>query len=150
MAEVPQNQVTEKDLADWYKLKKELADVKAKEMLLRMKIFKSIFPAPKEGTNNHDLADGYVLKAQWGYNREVDLGSFTVLKESFEKHNIPADSLIQYKASLKKAEYNKLTEEERKLFDQALVIKPGSPTMEIVKPKKRTSAGTVNAGNVNN
>ena len=141
MVELPKDEFKQSDLEEWYRLKAELAAVKAKEMLLRTKIFKACFPAPKEGTNNYDLPDGYVLKAQYALNRDVDLAAFTVLKPVFMEHGIAADKLVRYKAELAKAEYNKLTEEERNIVDQMLVIKPGSPALEIVLPKKR---GTLN------
>lgn len=143
MVEIPEDEFSERDLQEWYKAKQELARVKSREMLLRMKVFRACFPVPKEGTNSFELPDGYVLKATYGLNRDVDMGAFQVLKPMLEENNISADALVQYRASLKKAEYNKLTEEERRLVDQALIIKPGSPSMDIVKPKKKASAGTV-------
>lgn len=136
MVEIPQNQVTQADLAEWYKMAQDLRNLKAKESLLRKKIFGSAFPDPKEGTNNYDLPDGYVLKGQHVLNRDIDIGALDALKPKLREEGMNPDNLVKYKPELKKAEYNKLTEEQKKLFDQCLIIKPGSPSLEIVLPAK--------------
>ena len=46
-------------------------------------------------------------------------------------------------------EYRELTAEQTQLFDQCLIVKPGSPALEIVLPKKRAAAGAQNAGDHN-
>lgn len=142
MVEIPENEVTQADLAEWYKMQEELKKLRSKEMLLRQKIFKFFFPDPKEGTNSHNMADGYVLKGKYGLNRDIDPGAFQVLRDTFEGAGIRPDSLVQYKPFLVKREYNTLTEEQRRLFDQALIVKPGSPSLEIVLPKRRKEAVT--------
>ena len=138
MSDIPANTVTQEDLNEWYKLAAELKRVKAAEMLLRQKIFKSYFPDPKEGTNSHPLADGWVLKGKYPINREVDQGSLAAYKEKFVEAKINADALVQYKPELKLSAYRELTEDQRQLFDHALIVKPGSPALEIVLPAKAT------------
>ena len=150
MVEIPENEVTQADLAEWYKMQEEMKKLRAREMILRQKIFKFYFPNPNEGTNNHNMPDGYVLKGKHTINRDVDPGAFQVLRKTFEEAGIHPDALVQYKPSLVKREYNTLTEEQKRLFDQALIVKPGSPALEIVLPKRRAAAGTQNAGDVNN
>jgi hypothetical protein len=136
MVKIPQNQVTQADLSEWYKMAQDLRNLKAKESLLRKKIFESAFPDPKEGTNSYDLADGYVLKGQHVLNRDIDIGALDAMKSKLREQGVNPDNLVKYKPELKKAEYNKLTEEQKKLFDQCLIIKPGSPSLEIVLPAK--------------
>jgi hypothetical protein len=145
MIEIPENAVTEADLAEWYRLKNELAKIKQAEGLLRGKIFHYFFPNPKEGTNKHKLKDGTgaELKATHVINRSVDIGSLTALKaaiaeESSNLPKLPIDELIKWEPKLVKKEYNELTEEEKHVFDQCLVIKDGSPSLEIVIPKRNT------------
>lgn len=150
MVEIPENEVTQADLAEWYKMQEDMKKLRAREMLLRQKIFKFYFPNPDEGTNNHNMPDGYVLKGKHTINRDVDPGAFQVLRKTFEEAGIHPDALVQYKPSLVKREYNTLTEEQKRLFDQALIVKPGSPALEIVLPKRRAAAGTQDAGDVNN
>jgi hypothetical protein len=141
MTAIPENTVTQEDLNLWYTMQDQLRALKASEMLLRQKIFKGFFTAPKEGTNTHPLANGWVLKGGYTITREVDMAALTVFKDRFNEAHINADALVQYKPSLIKSVYNTLTEEQRRLFDNALVIKPGSPSLEIVLPAKAKKVG---------
>lgn len=136
MTEIPPNVVTQADLDEWFRLTEELKKVKAKEMLLRLKIFKGYFPAPREGTNKAPLADGYQLTGTHVVNRDVDEGALSVLGKDFTAAGLRPDLLIKWKPSLVKSGYNTLTDEQKHLFDQALIVKPGSPSLEITKPKK--------------
>jgi len=137
MTEIPENKVTQADLSAWYEMSQELKKLRAKEMVLRKKIFDGAFPDPKEGTNNYELADGYMLKAQYKLDRNVDPGALDALKDKLRENKINPDSLVQYKPSLVIKEYRHLTEEQHKLFDQCLIVKPGSPSLEIVLPKRK-------------
>lgn len=136
MVEIMQNLVSHEDLATWYKLSKELKALKVKESLLRKKIFHGAFPEPNEGTNSLVLTDGYCLKGKYTISRDIDIGSLGALKETLRENKINVDILVNYKPSLVLREYRKLNEEERNLFDQCLIVKPGSPALEIVLPKR--------------
>lgn len=136
MPDIPEDEVTMTDLFTWYTMSGELKKLKAKESLLRKRVFGHYFPAPAEGTNSLDLPDNYVLKGTYPITRNVDEGAFTALKEDFRAKGINPDLLVNWKPSLAKAAYNKLTAEEKQLFDQVLIIKPGSASMEVVLPKK--------------
>lgn len=141
MTNIPANTVSQADLEEWFRLQDQLKKIKAAEMLLRQKIFCAYFPSPVEGTNSAPLADGYVLKGKYTINREVDPGALGALKEQFVQAGISADALVQYKPSLVLKEYRTLTEEQRQLFDRVLIVKPGSPSLEIVLPAKAKKAG---------
>lgn len=111
---------------------------------LGKKIFKFYFPNPKEGTNKADLKDGTgaQLKAVHVIGRTVELGSLDALRSAIRTEGsnlpkLPIADLIKYKPELVIGEYRKLTEEERCIFDQCLIIKPGSPQLEITIPKTR-------------
>lgn len=138
MVELPANTVSNADIAEWYKIKEKMAKLKASEALLRTKIFKGLFTNPVEGTNTLPLNDGTgaELKATHIINRSVDEGALDALKEELRKNKIKVSDLVRYKPEVVISEYRKLTEEERQLFDQALIIKPGSPQMDVVIPKK--------------
>lgn len=136
MAQIPENAVSQADLEEWYSLQAELKKVKAREMLLRTKIFGFYFPDPTEGTNSHKLPDGYMLKGKHTVSREVDAGAFQALREQMTAQGIHPDTLVQWKPSLKLKEYRELTAEQAHLFEQCLIIKPGSPALEIVLPAK--------------
>lgn len=139
MSQIPDNPVTQADLAAWYEMAQQLKTLRAKEMTLRKKIFGNAFPDPKEGTNSYKLADGYMLKAQHKLDRSIDPGAFDAMKDVLRKHEINPDSLVRYKPELVLREYRALGEKDRQLFDQCLIVKPGSPSLEIVMPKKASS-----------
>lgn len=132
----PNAAVTQDDLTKWYELQKELAIVKDAEMKLRNKIFKGLFTDPREGVNKHPLAEGWILKADHKIDRKVEEALLSTLTPALREKGINPDSLVKWKPELVTAEYRKLTEEEMKLFDQVLTITPGTPSMEIVLPKR--------------
>lgn len=144
MTAIPENQVTQKDLEDWYKLQDELRKIKAAEMLLRQKIYKGLFKEPVEGTNSIPLGAGWVIKAKRVINRDIDLASLQVnsaVEEATKQSRlslagITVEKLIKWKPELVTKEYRNLTEEQVKIFDECLIIKDGSPGLEIVLPAK--------------
>lgn len=139
MSNIPEVEVTMKDLIEWDKAKRELALIKSKEMMLRQRIYKHFFPIANEGTNKVDLNEGWVLKAQRVIDRKVDLGILQAMATeggAFQKAGIVAPQYIDWEPKLKVREYRTLSEEQRHVFDQALIIKDGSPQMEIVLPAK--------------
>ena len=136
MVKIPENQVTQADLERWYVLQEELARKRNEEQLLRQKIFNGMFHEPVEGTNNLDLADGYVLKGKRVINRTVDEAAFKSSIEELAKNGIRTDEIVKYKPELVTSAYRKLTEEQRHLMDTVLIIKDGMPGLEIVLPKK--------------
>lgn len=136
MVQIPENTVTQKDLEEWYVLQDQLKDIKNKEMLLRRKIFEFYFQKPEEGTNKFELADGFLLKGKYTLNRTIDEGALQSSLEMLRENKINPDTLVVYKPSLDLRNYRRLTAEQQKLFDQVLIVKPGSPSIEIVKPKK--------------
>lgn len=134
MVQIPDNTVTQHDIEVWYDMQQKLAALKASEMLLRTKIFRGLFTEPKEGVNTHDLSDGWVLKGTYVITREIDLTALSAYREEFAAQGIVSDELVNYKPSLSVSSYKTLTEEQKKLFDNALIIKPGSPSMKIELP----------------
>lgn len=128
--------VTQADMDSWFLLQKQLEEIKQKEMELRKKIFAYYFAQPKEGTNTSPLSGGWVIKGEFKINRAVDLPLLTTHLEEFRKNKIPVKDLIRYKPELVTAEYRKLTDEQRKEFDSVLKISVGSPSLEIVLPKR--------------
>ncbi len=137
MVQIPENEVTQQDLATWYEMQEQLSKLKTAEMLLRQKIFKAYFQAPKEGVNTVPLADGWVIKGTYKIDRKIDIALLTSFAPSLREHGINPDVLVKYDPSLVTKEYRQLTAEQEKLFDQVLVIKPGAPSLEIVMPKKK-------------
>lgn len=149
MVAIPPNTVSMADLTAWYNAKAELAKLKTFEMMLRKKIFGFYFPDPKEGTNNHTMDDGYILKATHVIQRDVDMAALSALGDQFAEQGIFTEHLIRRKPELVTSEYRKLNEAQIKLFDQCLIIKDGAPSLEIVPPtvRKPRAKAKINARN---
>ena len=141
MVAIPTNTATPQDLHKWYLMQDTLKKLKSEEMSLRKRIFATYFPAPVEGTNTHPLPQDWVLKGTYPVTREIDPGALQANKERFLAAGIPVDNAIVYKPSLAVSVYRTLTAEQMKLFDQCLIVKPGSPGLEIVLPAKSKKAG---------
>ena len=148
MVAVPENTVTQEDLTKWYQLQQQLAAVKASEMLLRTKIYKGLFVEPKEGTNSVPLSEGWVLKAKRTIQRDIDLAAFQALatldqetqQSKFSEVGIAPELMIKWKPELVIKSYRVLTPEQLAIFDQCLIIKDGSPALEIVLPAAAAKA----------
>lgn len=137
MAKIPENPVTQADLNAWSEMNKQLGLLKSQEMLLRTKIFKGLFPEPKEGTNSVPLGtEGWVIKAQHKITRTPDVALLTAKAAELREAGIPLDTVIRTIPELATGEYRKLTEEQQKLMDSVMTVKPGSPALEIVLPKR--------------
>lgn len=148
MVAIPENDVKPEDLIAWYTATQELQKAKAREILLRLKIFKFYFPTPKEGTNTFILPDDYQLKGVHVISRDIDIAAAKVLSPKFAEEKIAVDKLIEWKPSLKVGEYRELTAEQVQLFDQCLIVKNGTPSLKIEPPsKKKGKAGETSASN---
>lgn len=129
--------VTQAELEEWYTMQKQMAELKGRELVLRNKIFGALFTAPREGTNKVPLSEGWVLKAQYVLNRTVDIAGFTSMREELEAAGVPCDQIIKYKPELNVTVYRTMTAEQLNLVDRILTIKPGTPQLEIVLPKRK-------------
>lgn len=124
------------ELQRWYGMQQQLKKLRPEEMELRKTLFAHYFPAPKEGTNDFQLANRYKLKGTYGYDYKVDDGAFAAMKDKLREAGINPDEIVRYKPELVLSKYRKLTEVQRQLLDQCLIIRPSSPSMEIVLPKR--------------
>jgi hypothetical protein len=129
-------------LAAWYKAKAELEAFKqrieplvAQERQLRDLVATTIWPKPKEGTNNYDLPHGYKLKFVNGIDRKVDEPTLPSVLEEMQKQMFNTEGLIRHKPEVNIKVYRELSEAGRLLFDQCLIIKPKAPDIELVAPK---------------
>lgn len=152
MTTIPENTVTQEDLSQWYQLQEQLKKLKAAELLLRMKIFKGMIKDPKEGTNTVPLAEGWLLKGMHVINRDVDQAALAVNTavdpathmSRLSANGIHVEQLIRWKPELITKTYRTLTPEQQQIFDECLIIKEGSPQLEIMLPasEKKKQAGT--------
>lgn len=136
MTEIPAKTCTIEEISEWYQVNEQLAALKNKEMLLRKHIFDAKFPDPVEGTNNAELPDGWLLKAKYGLNRNLDIDALNQMATSLREAGIVPEKLVKWKPELELKEYKTLSAEQRTMFDHCLLIKPGTPSLEIVMPKR--------------
>lgn len=122
-------------LYDWYEKQRQLAILKVEELELRKDLFARYFPTPQEGTNNHALKDGWILKGKHGFNRKInEVALAEVLKQPGMKEVVKA--VIKWKPEVSTKEYKNLTDEQRRILDNALIVTPSTPGLEVVLPKK--------------
>lgn len=143
MVAVPTNEVTAQDVADWYALCEQIAKLKPAEMLLRNKIFKGTFPNPVEGTNTVPFVNNWVIKGVYKIDRKLDVPMYNTIQADCRAMGFNPDLLVERKPTLVLTAYRQLTAEQQKFFDQALVSKPATPSLEVVKPAERGGKASV-------
>lgn len=133
------------DIARLYRMQEELTKLKAAEAMLRRRIADHFFPSPTEGSagNKYPINDGTgaILQMDHKLSRAVLEPELEVYKAALKEEGanlpkLPLNKLLKYKPELVKAEYNKLTDEERAACDTFLNIKPGMPDLKVVIPKR--------------
>ena len=127
-------------LQDWNTAVAQAAQCKpliAQELELRKAVMAEFFPAAKEGVNNLDMGQGWTLKGTYKVDRKIDEAALPAVKEQLRELGVSADTLVKYKPEVATTIYKALPEQARLVFDTALTIKPGSPTVELVPPKEK-------------
>lgn len=76
-------------------------------------VFAAFYPAPKEGTNTLDLAEGWKLKGVYKLDRKIDEAALPAVTEQLREMGVNADTLVKWSPDLKTATYKELTAEER-------------------------------------
>jgi hypothetical protein len=140
--------ITDADLGKWYALQQQLNKLKVEEHFLRLQVFKHYFKAPNEGTNTHKLPDDYQVKGVYVINRKVLLEQMQAMctrpevgpgefgPSVLEVAGVKVSELIKWTPELAIKSYRELTDEQRKLVDQMLEIKEGSPQLKVDPPAK--------------
>lgn len=130
-------------LKRWSELKEKIAEVctplVTEEMELRKEIFSMAFPSPKEGTNNSELQGKWILKGTYKLDRKIDEAALPAVLEQLRKQNVVTELLVKYEPKLSATNYKALSIENQRIFDQAMTIKPASPTLELIPPKTKGS-----------
>lgn len=123
-------------LAHLESLNEKIAILKEEENALRKELFEACFENPVEGTNSFKLYNGHVLKFTHKINRTLDSAALSTVREMLTEKNVNMDDLIRMKPELSVSAYKKLPEDSRKIMDLAITAKPGTPSYEIVLPKR--------------
>lgn len=128
-------------LQEWHQAvlaAQEAKKVVEAEQSLRKEVMALFFPEPVEGTNKFDLEAGWSLKATHKIERKVDEAALPAVLQQLREMGVNPDTLIRTKPDLDTKAYKSLVQinpDAAHVFEQALTIKPGSPTVELVPPK---------------
>lgn len=130
-------EVTQEDINNWYIFKQKLSEYKDLEIALRKKIAAFYFRDPHEGTNTIDMTDGFVMKMGHTINRKIDEAAFSATKERLRELGVDADTLVRFKPELVKSVWNAMTPEIKEVTAEFIIEDVGTPSLEIMQPKKR-------------
>jgi len=128
-------------LQEWHQAvlaAQEAKKVVEAEQALRKEVMALFFPEPVEGANKFELEAGWSLKATHKIERKVDEAALPAVLQQLREMGINPDPLIRTKPDLDTKAYKSLVQinpDAAHVFEQALTIKPGSPTVELVPPK---------------
>ena len=135
-SQIPQELLTK--LNTWYEMTQRIAELKPlieAENALRKELVQDLFPDTVEGTASPALPDGYTAKGTKKLDRKIDESALPAVQAKFREMGLNPDPIVTFKPSLATTVYKSLTEEQKAVFDEALIIKPSTPTLEIVAPK---------------
>ena len=128
-------------LQEWHQAvltAQEAKKVVEAEQALRKEVMALFFPEPVEGTNKFELEAGWSLKATHKIERKVDEAALPAVLQQLREMGVNPDPLIRTKPDLDTKAYRSLVQinpDAAHVFEQALTIKPGSPTVELIPPK---------------
>ena len=126
-------------LMEWMDAKETLELAKKKEALLRNMVANAFFKEQKEGTNDCQLGNGYVLKLKQNYIRSFvdNLSVEEMLAKLSALGFEDGEKYVKFKPSLVLTEYRKLEGDRKIAFDTMLEIKASLPSIELVAPTKK-------------
>lgn len=118
-------------IAEWNQIREWMAKGKAREMELRRELVSLFVPNPKEGTN-HVQGQGFAVTIGHKVSRELDEAALDAVMPQLPEHLRVVGTLISYRPKFDLKVYRSMSDDERKIFDQALTIKEGAPELEII------------------
>jgi len=136
----------------WFDLAEKLATVKAAELDARNALFNHFYKAddPKRnqsGTEKFGMPAGWALEIERRLNWKVDEAALAActaeineLPPDPETGELPSiDACIKFKPQFSESGYRSLRDDVRLILDEALESKPGTPGIELTKPKNARS-----------
>lgn len=113
----------------WRQAGEVLETIKAYEMDLRKKLVQETFKESVTGKNKADVPGGELIFTK-KYNTSVDETLFDKVASEAEIIGVDVGSLFKVKHSLDNKKYKMLTDEQKEIIDQTLVVKEAAPTLE--------------------
>lgn len=113
---------------------------KERDAELRGMIYGANFQGMEDGKQHTiELGNGYKLKGKRPISYKLDVETtktaLQYLRELGNEGTFVADRVVKWKPELSLTEYNKMSEQQRKILDAALTTTPGLPVIELVKPE---------------
>lgn len=148
MTEEAYNEKRNRLLQIWQHAKEALEMAKAEEMESRVAAVDFMADPEKVGkTDNVELGNGYKAKIKipvtYSFvkdsNNKLDKTAIDKALSKIEKDpngELIAERLVKWTPALSLTEYNLLTEKHKTIINAVLVTSEGTPTLEIVEPKK--------------
>lgn len=136
----------DKLVADWLVADQALQAAKDSEMSLRKQVLAAVFDFKgeaddREGTSTDDLGNGYKLKGSFKQNRTLNAEKVESVLAKMEKSGAEgaflAERVVKWKAELSITEYRNLPEKFKKMIDEIMTQKAGTPSLEFVAPKAK-------------
>lgn len=129
----------------WVEAKAALAEGKKLEADLRKKVLAECFPEsqtgePVSGVSTLELGNDYRLKADFKLSYKLsnldDVSKvLDVIANTFDEGDFIAKKLVKYEPKLSLADYKKLPDNIRSVFDEVLTVTQAAPTVTFVEPK---------------
>jgi hypothetical protein len=94
------------------------------------------FPAAEEGTNKRELENNFTLKCVVQYKREVQPEVLPAVTLQLEELGIASESIFRFVPTLDVRAYKAQPSAVQRIIEEALVVKPQSPQVEIVKKRR--------------
>lgn len=126
-----------KDISEWKEITKWIDLAKPREMELRTKLSQYLFHdkiqpngALEKGTHKNKFLVGALTVAA----KVVGKFNYKVLEELREatmKEAQAPDNLVKAKYELSLTQYNALTDEQKKIVDKMIEVRPGAPELSI-------------------
>lgn len=136
MTDTPVANLDELDalLTRWHEAGKNAAAWSEIELKLRNQIFAMMFPNPERGTNKARINHGMALVGDYRINYKIDKAALEATRSIIS----PAifDAVISYRPEVKAGGWNKLGEDDKKLFGPVITETPGTPGLEIKDASK--------------
>jgi hypothetical protein len=117
-------------VAEREKLLQWLKPAQAREMEIRRQLAPYFFPNPVEGTQ-HVERDGFEVALKHTLTRKLDEAALSHVMPQMPEEFRNIGVLINYKPALVMDGYRALNDEQRLIFDEALTISEGAPSLEI-------------------
>lgn len=119
--------VDKQALSNWVELKNKLARVKVEEMYARTEICEELALNLSSGIHNFDI-DGSKVKVTNKVTITLDQEIYLEIKDQLPDEET---DLVMIKYALKMKEYKLYGETGSIQLDQAITIKPATPTLEV-------------------